>query len=458
MTPDANDLCVFAIKRGNIEKRLDINYNLPQYAQLVSALRAKFGNKLKRIGDIADVICGPFGSAIKTSDYQETGIPLVRITNITKDGYMDYSDMVYIPEELGNSLSRTQVSKGDIVISQRGSLGQCAVVDDAFPVQNISANVIAIKNITEVSAQFIHDYLLSTIGQKLLERSTSGQVQQKITTQDIADITIPISDNEKILTDILFAAHLTSIKRGKKAKTLLSDLEQKILGYCHLPNTQTTKLCYAVRLIQLNGVIDAKRYISPVIHSAFTIGDYCDIIEEKVNISKLTDQQIDWIRIDDLTNNPLEITSLRTLPSKEMDGVFYQVNEGDILVARLGPTILNQKIVMVRTVQRVTMASAEFLVLRCKEGYSAEAIMAILRTSYYRDLMYSYARGSTPSRYRLSREDAIKLPFPDIAMIQKEIESEAINTYRNVTDLQVDAINEWANAKAQFEKELLGEI
>lgn len=46
MTPDANDLCVFAIKRGNIEKRLDINYNLPQYAQLVSALRAKFGNKL----------------------------------------------------------------------------------------------------------------------------------------------------------------------------------------------------------------------------------------------------------------------------------------------------------------------------------------------------------------------------------------------------------------------------
>ncbi len=59
---------------------------------------------------------------------------------------MDYSDIIYISEELGNSLSRTQVSAGDIVISQRGSLGQCAIVDDTFPKLNISANIIAIKN------------------------------------------------------------------------------------------------------------------------------------------------------------------------------------------------------------------------------------------------------------------------------------------------------------------------
>lgn len=92
------------------------------------------------LGELADVICGPFGSAITNKDYQESGIPLIRITNISGDGYMDYSDIIYISEELGNSLSRTQVSAGDIVISQRGSLGQCAIVDDTFPKLNISAN------------------------------------------------------------------------------------------------------------------------------------------------------------------------------------------------------------------------------------------------------------------------------------------------------------------------------
>ena len=94
------------------------------------------------LGELADVICGPFGSAITNKDYQESGIPLIRITNISGDGYMDYSDIIYISEELGNSLSRTQVSAGDIVISQRGSLGQCAIVDDTFPKLNISANII----------------------------------------------------------------------------------------------------------------------------------------------------------------------------------------------------------------------------------------------------------------------------------------------------------------------------
>lgn len=45
-----------------------------------------------------------------------------------------------------------------------------AIVDDSFPKMNISANIIAIKNINGVSVSFLHDYFLSTVGQTLLER------------------------------------------------------------------------------------------------------------------------------------------------------------------------------------------------------------------------------------------------------------------------------------------------
>ena len=110
MTPDANGLLVFAVRRGNIENRLDVNYNAPKYTSLIAKLRERFGDELTVIGEVADVICGPFGSAIKNSDYRDEGIPLVRITNISKTGYMDYSDLVYISEELGASLSRTSAA------------------------------------------------------------------------------------------------------------------------------------------------------------------------------------------------------------------------------------------------------------------------------------------------------------------------------------------------------------
>ena len=158
-----------------------------------------------------------------------------------------------------------------------------------------------------------------------------------------------------------------------------------------------------------------------------------------------------------MPNQPLDIVKVRTQPANEVEGTFFEVQEGDILVARLGPTILNQKIVMVRLLERTTIASAEFLVLRCKTGYDPEAVMAILKTGYYRDLMYSHARGSTPSRYRLNREDMLKLPFPDIREYQDKIADDASSVREQVKAMCIQAEQEWQAAKEQFEKELLGE-
>ena len=112
---------------------------------------------------------------------------------------------------------------------------------------------------------------------------------------------------------------------------------------------------------------------------------------------------------------------------------------------------------MVRSLTKTTIASAEFLILRCKAGYNPEAVMAVLKTTYYRNLMYSYARGSTPSRYRLNREDMLKLPFPDIRKYQDQIAIEANNVRKQVKTMRIQAEHDWQVAKEQFEKELLGE-
>lgn len=371
---------------------------------------------------------------------------------------MDYSDIIYISEKLGNSLSRTQVSAGDIVISQRGSLGQCAIVDDTYEKLNISANIIAIKNIRESSALFIRDYLRSSIGQLLLERNVSGQVQQKITTQDISEIVIPIGCNEKYLSYFVENAYNSYKLMINKAETLLSTFELEIAQLYGLEHSKENKLCYAIKLKSLDGVIDAKRYIALTksLHE-MKIANICDILDKKINVDSLGEQLVDWIRIDDLDNNPLDINKIRTQPADTIEGTFFEVHEGDILVARLGPTILNQKIVLVRSLERKTIASAEFLVLRCKKEFNAEAVMAVLKTQYYKNLMYSQARGSTPSRYRLNREDMLKLPFPDISERQEQISVKANDIRNQVKFMRIRAVKDWNNAKKQFERKLLGE-
>ena len=369
---------------------------------------------------------------------------------------MDYSEVIYISEQLGDSLKRTQVFPGDLVVSQRGSLGQCAIVDNTYQKLNISANIIAIKHIQKTSAEFVRDYVLSSLGQLQLERSTSGQVQQKITTQDIADVLIPVGCDEKKLSSILQNALLTCYRKRAQAQQKLESMENKITDIYSFGSSSKHKLYYAIRLSQLDGVIDAKRYMSSMNNHALQLCDICDILDEKVNALSYGNSIVDWIRIDDLPNNPIDIENVRTINASKMDGTFFEVQVGDILVARLGPTILNQKVVMVRNIERTTLASAEFLVLRCKQGYNAETVMAVIKSKPFRDLMYSHSRGSTPSRYRLNREDALKLPFPDIRERQDSLANEVSNVREKAKSLFYEATQEWQAAKQQFEKELLG--
>lgn len=269
---------------------------------------------------------------------------------------------------------------------------------------------------------------------------------------------IPQYDIQVTLASMLERKLLEMNTKKQKAITLIEEFEESISNSYGLKNSGKNRLCFAIHLRDLDGVIDAKRYASVTTTThTFVMDDVFDIVEEKVNVSRYGKQVIDWIRIDDLSNQPLDIEEIRTQPANEVEGTFFEVQEGDILVARLGPTILNQKIVMVRSLERTTIASAEFLVLRCRHGYDPEAVMAVLKTGYYRDLMYSHARGSTPSRYRLNREDMLKLPFPDIREHQEQLATAANAIRIKVKAMRAQAEQEWQEARMQFERELLGE-
>ena len=281
--------------------------------------------------------------------------------------------------------------------------------------------------------------------------------QQRVSASFIEEFPaiLPKYDLQVELVSKLENALTTMKQKLKQADELLFCFEKTVETQCGIQNKTDTKIYYAIKLKNLDGVVDAKRYMT--IHSDIncTVSDVCEIVDEKVNVSAYENNVIDWIRIDDLPNQPLDIETIRTQPANEVDGTFFRVQKNDILVARLGPTILNQKIVMVRNTERDTIASAEFLVLRCKERYNAEAVMAILKTAYFCNLMYSHARGSTPSRYRLNREDMLKLPFPDITGIQTNIANEAVAVRCQAQKLRTEAEQEWAVAKMQFERELL---
>ena len=412
---------------------------------------------MKALGEIADVICGPFGSAIKNTDYQEAGIPLVRITNISKEGYMDYEDLIYISEELGNSLSRTQVSSGDIVISQRGSLGQCAIVDDAFEKMNISANIIAIKNIHESSATFIHDYLLSIVGQTLLERNVSGQVQQKITTQDIADILIPIGCDETYLSKTITTAYGFYRDKIKQSDDLLSGMSKYLFDALKMQNIDyEERLCYAIKLAN---IIEDRTFSAEYYHpermaalhllktntdfSAYKLSDVVTFHRDIVS----SENSANYLGLAGVESQTGELSGVQ----EEAAGQAFAYQKDDILYGRLRPYL--NKVLMAES---AGICSTEFHVMRVIDTTTVlpEYVAAILRS----DLILSQTRhmmtGNTHPR--ISNEDVqnLYIPVPDIS-VQMQIVDDLRNRRIKARNLKLEAKQEWQAAKEQFEKELL---
>lgn len=353
-----------------------------------------------------------------------------------------------------------KTQRGDIAISTtRPHRGAIVEIKDDNIIASTGFAIIRELNNSINSKWLLYTLLSHVILQQLLQRSSGGNYPA-IIENEIKNIYIPLLSKPKqqLMVDYIERALDEKDRRLLSADCMLSQFYDNISQTFKLNLEQTSRIYYAIKLKHIDGVIDAKRYASLRNNDhILTISDICEIVEEKVNVARYGKQVINWIRIDDLQNHPLDIEDIRTQPADEVEGTFFEVQEGDILVARLGPTILNQKIVMVRSVERTTIASAEFLVLRCKEGYNPEAVMAILKTGYYRDLMYSHARGSTPSRYRLNREDMLKLPFPNIKNQQQEIAYEANEIREQVKVMREQANEEWQKAKQHFEESLLGE-
>ena len=395
-----------------------------------------------------------------TPTYTEKGIKFISVTNITENE-IDFKNTKYISEKEHCELVRhCNPEPNDILLTKIGSIGRAAVIPEFCPQFSIFVSVALLKTNKKINPDYLCAYLNSRLALRQFERHLKGIGVPDLHLENIAQtkIIVPSIEEQVKLANRYLDSFTTRKKKLNTANELIAKLEQDITLLFNLQGEEFNKLCFAVNLKDLDGIIDAKRYASMTANtSEFKISDVCDIVDEKVNVSRFDKQIIDWIRIDDLPSQPLDIEEARTQPANEVEGTFFEVQEDDILVARLGPTILNQKIVMVRSIERTTIASAEFLVLRCKEGYNPEAVMAVLKTAYYRDLMHSYARGSTPSRYRLNREDMLKLPFPHIREHQDKIANDANNVREQVKSMRIQAEQEWQVAKEQFEKDLLGE-
>jgi type I restriction enzyme S subunit len=332
-------------------------------------------------------------------------------------------------------------------------LGLCVV---SHPLRTVAEELIP---------EFASDFLATAIGRLQIDQLSRQIIgMTNINSEEIRDLRIPVPRPEKQaeLVAAMNAARAARHKRLAELNGLFDGLDAFTLNAIGLKALPRPRSTFAILRSEVNGVLNPDRY------RAMQLEKHLPFTERLEAVGTLLDSRCspekeapaedwDWIRIDDLPNNPWQVESVRTHLGQDIKGSFFEVRENDILIARLGPTILNAKFVICPKTPRRTVASSEFLVVRCNKAVDPVAVLWILRSALYREIMYLRSRGGTPSRFRLDGLDLLTIPFPTLNDHQQSaIATEARRRHKEAKRLRMDADADWQAAKRWFEEQLLG--
>jgi type I restriction enzyme S subunit len=80
------------------------------------------------------MVGGPFGSKLVGRDYVADGVPVIRGTNLPQGARFSLDDLVFVSEEkVSADLFGNLAFPGDIVVTQRGTLGQVGMIPATCP-------------------------------------------------------------------------------------------------------------------------------------------------------------------------------------------------------------------------------------------------------------------------------------------------------------------------------------
>lgn len=419
------------------------------------------------LGGLLESIAG--GATPSRSDdslYADDGVRFFRILNVD-DGEIAERDLKHVTEAVHNGLlERSQLAAGDVLMTITGRVGSAAVVGEEHLPANINQHIARLRvDPRRCRPEFLSEWLNCPAGLELSNRYVSGGTRAALDYGAIRSLRVPLPSlnvQDRLVT-AMDAAREERRAKLAEADGLLAGIDDFISEAVGIPRRPNPRAVFAVRTKNLADAINPVRYQSWQIEQDLTfnstVGAVGYLIENKFAPAKdAPDEQFDWIRIDELPNQPWQVETVRTAMGSEITGALFEVQENDILIARLGPTILNAKFVVCPKLSRRTVASGEFLVLRCNQDYQPEAVLWVLRTAIYREMMYMRARGATPSRFRLSGSDLMTIPFPEMDDATQSLIATEVRVRREqARRLRDEAEASWEWAKGWFEGELLGE-
>lgn len=218
------------IKLSNLEgaRRFDSEYYQPSYLDA----RDKIENiQSKKISKISESVLS-FGaySLCNYIVWKEDGIPYIRAENI-KEGYIDFSDTMYIDRDVHEILKKSKVREGQILLAMSGTIGNAALAYKIPKYLNSNQDIAKITLKRKYSPFYVAAFLNSKYGKLQTQREIVGSVQQHVFLWQIKNIKIPIlTKNVTLKIENVYKKGLEELRSSQLLYNKAEDLLLKELA------------------------------------------------------------------------------------------------------------------------------------------------------------------------------------------------------------------------------------
>jgi len=415
------------------------------------------------VGQLATLI--QYGISERATE-EKVGVPMLRMNNLQADGW-DLSDLKYIHLDPEN-LRRYQLQIGDLLFNRTNSkelVGKCEVFREPGP-WVFASYLIRVRLKAGVLPTFVSTFLNAAAGRAQIDRVSRHIVgMANVNAQELRELQTPLPKlaEQRKLMEVIDKARVEQHRKLSEADTLLTSLDGWLLeqlGLTHV--TVNPRRLFAVRL----GAVRSRRLDAPAYQPFYEAGAKPQAIVRKLREVASVDENtavppandselVPYVGLPNCEQTEIREVALR--PYSEVKGRSV-VRPGDILFARIEPSVFNQKYVFVENLKghEYAYTSTEFYVVRAKPGLQQAYLYATMFSSFLSAQVKGKTTGSS-GRRRIDPElfRDLEIPIPSAAK-QKAIAAEVVRRWETARRLRAEAASQWTKATTWFEEQLLG--
>lgn len=470
LLPDLDKNKVFLVNSSELEGRLDPHFYEPQFIENEKSLQKIGCSKLSQQSFSIFSGITPKSGGDAYSD-RELGIPFVRSGDFLENGKINFAELLYIKPEIHNGIMKgSKIKQNDLLVAIVGAtIGKVGIYKDNKDA-NINQAIAAVRLQLTLKPEFVRAFLLTSIGQKVIDRIKRPVARANINLEEVGSFNIPnfsFSKQNKVI-QAMDTAYTAKKQKEAEAQRLLDSIDYYLLGELGIElleqeeNTLQSRM-FTRWLSEVSGgrfdaPIHQKKYLLETTKYPMSRFGDCLLINPLTSFYGYSPETLaTFIPMEKVSDQygEADISGCRTL--EESSG-YTKFQNNDLIWAKITPCMQNGKSAVVTELKNgIGFGSTEFHVFRAKQKIDIRYIYGLLRLRSLRKYAVLYFSGSA-GHQRVADEFFKRLSIPKPPLKKQTKIAGHITKIRNqAKQLQQEAKAEVEQAKKEVDIMILGE-